>query len=237
MENQRKPLQIEEDDDEPIQIPTPENEDDKSESLCLIGKLWTQSTFNAFSLLDTMKKLWNPAYGMTGREIEKNLFSFPFNHKRDMDKVLKMEPWTLNKHPLVLKKAEPTIQPSAMVMDETPFWIRVYDLPLAGRNTSILQQIGKKCGRVIETDHSTIKGLNRSIRIKVMINLNKPLRRGTKIKLGVVEPIWLPLKYKRLQSFCYCCGLLGHTSTDCEDCDANCNETNGRNRLLTMVIG
>lgn len=186
------------------------------DSLCLVGKVWTQKSFNVFGLLDTMKRLWNPAYGLTCREIETNLFSFQFKNIRDLQKVLSMEPWTFNKHILVLKRAKSDVQPSAMNMDSVPFWIRIYDLPYGGRSEDIIQQIGTRIGKVLEIDKSTLQGMSRSVRVKVEINLRKPLRRGTKISMGQGEPLWLPLKYERLQSFCYTCGRLGHNLNECD---------------------
>lgn len=53
------------------------------------------------------------------------------------------------------------------------------------------------------------------MRIKVKINLEKPIKRGTKIRFGDSNPIWLPVTYERLPSFCYWCGKLGHTHRDC----------------------
>ncbi|KAL8498259.1 hypothetical protein ACS0TY_021546 [Phlomoides rotata] len=45
-------------------------------TMCLIGKVLTNKSFNAFGLLETMKKAMNPSMGFTAREIGKNLFSF-----------------------------------------------------------------------------------------------------------------------------------------------------------------
>ncbi|KAH6760569.1 hypothetical protein C2S51_017518 [Perilla frutescens var. frutescens] len=211
------PSEESDDDEVPIQISgLGGQENQNNETLCLVGKVWTHKSFNVFSLFDVMKKLWNPVYGVTCREIEPNLFSFQFKNKKDMEKVIMMEPWTFNKHILVLKKASVDIQPSRMVLNSVPFWVRIYDLPLAGRNPGMVQQIGNRIGKFVELDTSTISGMNRSVRIKILFNLDQPLKRGTKIQLDRDKPLWLPVKYERLQSYCYWCGMLGHNVADCE---------------------
>ncbi|KAH6797548.1 hypothetical protein C2S52_022102 [Perilla frutescens var. hirtella] len=101
----KEPVEDEYDDDTPIQISSGVSGSVEAKPLCLVGKVWTRKSFNAFGLLETMKKLWNPAFGMTCREIEANLFSFQFSNRRDLERVLSMEPWTFNKHILVLREA------------------------------------------------------------------------------------------------------------------------------------
>ncbi|KAH6805217.1 hypothetical protein C2S51_030048 [Perilla frutescens var. frutescens] len=213
---------FDEDDEEPIHISQNNDVINRAETLCLIGKVWTQKPFNVFGLLDTMKKLWNPLKGMVGQEIESNLFSFQFNSKRDMERVLWREPWHFNKHLLVLKRVEPNMQPSTIILDSVPFWIRIYDLPMVGRGITTIKQIKNRLGEFLEWDDSTNEGLSGNVRIKMLINLTRPLKRGTKIYLAQSDPIWLPITYERLPSFCYGCGMFGHIMRDCDLLDDSC---------------
>lgn len=88
--------------------------------------------------------------------------------------------------------------------------------PLRSRNENVVRQIGNRFGRVEEVDSSTLGGISQSVRIRVIMDINKPMKRGTKIRIGNVEPCWIPVTYERLPSFCYWCGHLGHTFKDCE---------------------
>lgn len=205
----------EEEDEEPIQLEAMRGPNVRTMSLCLIGKLHTDRSFNSYGLMETMKKIWNPTHGMTCSDLGFNLISFQFQAERDLKRVLDMEPWHFNKHVLVLRKITDEIQPSAMTFDIAPFWIRIYDLPRSGRDEATLAQIGGRFGEVVEIDKNTMEGLTRSVRLKVKINLKKPMKRGTKIKFGGSTPIWLPVTYERLPSFCYWCGKLGHIHRDC----------------------
>ncbi|KAL8525216.1 hypothetical protein ACS0TY_014730 [Phlomoides rotata] len=45
-------------------------------TMCLIGKVLTNKSFNVFGLLEAMRKAMNPSQGLTTNEIGKNLFSF-----------------------------------------------------------------------------------------------------------------------------------------------------------------
>lgn len=205
----------EEDDEEPVRIEKVDGESHNSTSWFLIGKLRTEKAYNTFALMETMKKLWNPSRGITCREIGQNMISFQFNTRRDMERVLAMEPWHFNKHVLVLNKVTADIQPSLMEFNLVPFWIRIYDLPLLGRDEKTLKHIAGRIGEWLETDKESSIGITRSVRMKVKIQIDKPLKRGIKVIIGSSNPCWLPVTYERLPIFCYWCGMLGHNHTDC----------------------
>lgn len=216
MDKGKRLIVDEEDEEEPIHIPGEKEVNETTISLCLLGKLWTDRPYNKYGLFETMKKLWCPSKGMICRDMGANLISFQFNSKRDMDRVIAMEPWHFNKHVLVLSPILNDIQPSQMQFNKTPFWIRVYDVPIMGRKEAILKQIGARFGEVLEIDSSTIDGVAKSIRMRIILDLSKPIKRGTKLQIGTAAPCWIPATYERLPSFCYWCGLLGHTSKDCD---------------------
>lgn len=69
---------------------------------------------------------------------------------------------------------------------------------------------------VTEIDKANLGSITRSVRMKIRIHLEKPLKRGTKIKIGMAEPCWLPITYERLPSFFYWCGKHGLTYKDCD---------------------
>lgn len=210
-----------EEEEEPIHIEASEGPNDHTISLCLIGKLWTTKSYNVFSLMETMKKIWHPLKGVTCREMGNNMISFEFQAKGDMQRVLSMEPWHFNKHALVLKQASEVSQPSELQFDTIPFWIRLYDLPFIGRDEKTSRIIGGRFGEVMEIDKNTIGGMTKSIRLRVRIRIDKPVKRGTKIKLGNTTPCWIPITYERMPSFCYWCGMLGHLHKDCEQLREN----------------
>ena len=55
------------------------------------------------------------------------------------------------------------------------------------------------------------------MRIKVDLQLDKPLRRGGKIASVEGEKFWISLRYERLSTFCFQCGRLGHDEKHCKE--------------------
>ncbi|KAI7986884.1 Ankyrin repeat-containing protein BDA1 [Camellia lanceoleosa] len=56
----------------------------------------------------------------------------------------------------------------------------------------------------------------KSLRIRIAIAINKPLRRGMQITLGQKELGWVSFKCERLPNFCFACGILGHNDQESE---------------------
>ncbi|KAL8535254.1 hypothetical protein ACS0TY_011032 [Phlomoides rotata] len=126
--------------------------------LCLIGKVLTGKSFNAFRFLEVMKRAMCPSKGFTAKEIGPNLFSFNFKCHDDLMEVKRREPWHFEKSLVILKEIEKGEQPSVMSFTETNIWVRLYDLPMAARSTKYIQSIVSRYGEVVEIDKDSMEG-------------------------------------------------------------------------------
>ncbi|KAL8497271.1 hypothetical protein ACS0TY_020817 [Phlomoides rotata] len=182
---------------------------------CSIGKVLSNKSFNSFGLLEAM----NSPRGFTTKEIGKNLFSFQFHSQSDMLGVLARELWHFDKNVILLKVLKRGEQPSTITFDSTNFWVRLYDLPAVARTLKLTNLIWGKIGEVLEVDLGTMEGIARSVRIKMKVDLRKPLKIGIMLEMGTAKRVWIDFKYERLPSFCYLCGLLGHMRHECDLAD------------------
>ena len=74
------------------------------------------------------------------------------------------------------------------------------------------KQLGQFLGEFLEYDAGNSSACWRSyMRIRVRIDVWYPLKRWKKVRNGQGESIMLLFKYERLVTFCYICGLLGHS--------------------------
>ena len=55
------------------------------------------------------------------------------------------------------------------------------------------------------------------MRVRVDLQLDKPLRRGGKIASVDGEKFWVSFRYERLPTFCFHCGRLGHDLKHCQE--------------------
>lgn len=54
----------------------------------------------------------------------------------------------------------------------------------------------------------------RHLKVLAEVNLEKPLLRDTKLKYNDQE-VWVEFKYENVATFCYYCGLVGHSERSC----------------------
>jgi len=87
-------------------------------------------------------------------------------------------------------------------------------------NKSTARVIGDEVGEFLEIEADVEADdivAGRFLRLKVRLDIRKPLMRGVTVSLGEgVEDRWCPLSYEYLPEFCDCCGFIGHTDRVCK---------------------
>ena len=73
-------------------------------------------------------------------------------------------------------------------------------------------------------DDDNLIGVDKSLNFVADININKPLRRGIRIKENG-QPVWFNIKYVRFSDFYYACGKLSHTYKGCDMFDESVLES------------
>lgn len=97
-----------------------------------------------------------------------------------------------------------------------PFWIQIYKIPLDLLSLRNARAIGDRLGVLLSAKDPFEDNVGRGfLRIRVMIDVKKPL----------VEKFWIPrsdggrikayAKYEKLKDYCYSCGQLGHIVRSC----------------------
>ncbi|XP_021770650.1 uncharacterized protein At4g02000-like [Chenopodium quinoa] len=137
----------------------------------------------------------------------------------DRKKVLDDRPWVFDNQILLLKEICADEQPSEVTFDSCPFWIRLIDVPFRLCSIKFARDDGDCIGECLEVDESGPLCWEEYMRVKVVVNITKPLRRGMKVVVETGSTKWVGFKYERLGDFCYYCGRIGHTDKDCEEKD------------------
>ena len=57
----------------------------------------------------------------------------------------------------------------------------------------------------------------RFIRVRVGMDVSRPLETGFPMERVNLHWLWIPFKFEKLGCFCYGCGTLGHDNLDCLD--------------------
>lgn len=104
-----------------------------------------------------------------------------------------------------------------MDFSQDPFWIQIHNIPFKFTTKDVARKLGSCLEATVEVDDVWEDDWSGPfLRVRVAINLTKPLRRGFQIEIDSGSKIWCPIMYEWLPDFCYICGLIGHTNRDCD---------------------
>lgn len=183
---------------------------------CLVGKLLTKKPFNRLALKNTMERAWKEMGLAKIEELGDNLFLFQFRQSVDREVAIRCGPWNFDNKLILLKHLQMNEAPSEMEFKNVPIWIQIHDLPIHAMTQEMGKLIGSKIGEVIEVkaDLDGI-GIGNYLKVRVNLQIEKPLLRRIKLDVGEQESRWVYLKYERLPGFCSVCGRIGHHEMEC----------------------
>ena len=152
----------------------------------------------------TFKLIWHTKKGFEVWDIGDHRVLFVFTEDSDVDKVLAGEPWFFNKNLVALKRVGSHTKVKSLVFDRACFWLQVHNLPLGNLKMRVAKEIVSVVGEVVQSVENSdeYEGSN-FVRVRVSIDITKPLSRRRKIRKSNGEESWVSFKYERLPNFCY----------------------------------
>lgn len=199
----------------------------------LVGKLFIKRPITCPVMKNTMRTAWkleNNAFEV--QSLGYNLFLFSFARALDRNKIYKSGPWTFDRTLVLINKPVALIPPSELDFTKLPIWVRFFDLPLGCITRDMAIRLGNALGGFEEADCDDLNpDWGSNLRVRVMLDISKPLRRGIKLNLdGPIGGAWIPIQYERLPDFCYHCGKLDHTLKDCDECFSDAGLSSSRKK-------
>ena len=140
-----------------------------------------------------------------------------------MNDILDRSLWSFEKRLILLKRFTSDVSSKNVTFQQSPFWIRVFNIPIKSMNSTIGNYIANEIGIPLLVDASK-SGLawGPFLHISVDVDITKPLMRGKMIHIESMEKWWVYFKYERLPIYCYWCGILGHQEQDCQKTKKRC---------------
>jgi 14-3-3 protein epsilon len=184
---------------------------------CLVGRFLCDRTIHVNSMKATMADVWRPVKGVKIKEAKKGIFLFQFSHELDMEGVLQGGPWNFDNHMLIMERVQVGVQIENIPLHHVDFWVQVHNLPVGLMAEKVGIKLANYIGSFVEYDKNNKSSFWRQyMRLRVRIDVRRPLKKERKIKNLGGEWCIVNFKYEKLGVFCFVCGILGHSENKCE---------------------
>ncbi|KAK3006808.1 hypothetical protein RJ639_015769 [Escallonia herrerae] len=203
--------------EEPIELEEDDTNANREYSLMLLAKLISTKKPNIKIVQNILAKVWNPSKGMKVQTLEENTFCIALNHEWDRSRILESRPWSVMSSHLVVRDWPPNLSLKEIEFNISPFWIRINGLPPNQMTKVNAERIAGKIGNLKEIDFTSNGKISwlKYLRIRVEIDIHKPLYTGFSRRSDTQNRAWIGLQYERLPDFCFNCGRLGHVLRTC----------------------
>jgi hypothetical protein len=146
-----------------------------------------------------------------------NIFMAEFACEKDKTRVLDGSPWTVGKHGVILNEFDPNLPPAEFRFEEITLWARIMSLPFGLMNDKRGKSLAERVGVVkkMEVDDKG-RAWGEFLRVRLTIKITEPLMRCVSVfsqKRQTTD--YYTVMYERLPTFCFSCGLIGHSSLGC----------------------
>ena len=181
------------------------------------GQLISQKTNNNQTVHVALKKAWDFALPFSFAVIGPNKFLFKFSKQEHLDRIHKQTTWNVNGYLLPLQIWSPKAIMGELTYNMTPFWIQIYGFAPANLTLKNAAAIGIGLGILMQVEDCSgaQKTLKNFLRILVKIDVFEPLKLGFYLSHEEGEPLWISIKYERLDIYCSSCGRIGHKNQHC----------------------
>nr|XP_023889748.1 uncharacterized protein LOC112001798 [Quercus suber] len=181
----------------------------------LAAKFMTHRNVNLEAVARTFRPLWRTRGSFEVNDAGNNKVLLDFELEEDVVKVLMGEPWTFDRHLVVLERYDGSTPIQNLQFKSTSFWVQIHDLPFSYMSTEVALSIGESLGAVsVPKDSLEMRGGN-FMRVRVAVDITKALCRGRRVSWSSDSEGWVSFKYERLPNICYWCGQLSHDDKDC----------------------
>ena len=188
----------------------------RSKEFVFAAKFLTKRALNVETIGRTFKPLWRVKKDFKVREAGDHILLFVFELETNAKWVLANEPWTFDKHVVLLQRFDGSTPARYLKFTNLKILVQIHGLPMCMLDSETAIELGETLGQVTPCKNSSELVGGDFLLVHVEIDVSKPLCRGRRIAPDDNEEIWVSFKYEKLPNFCYWCGVISHDGKECE---------------------
>jgi hypothetical protein len=147
---------------------------------CVVMKLLAERTLGKEILKTPLIRAWQPTGWVSFKTLGPNLFLIEFEHEWDKVRIMEGCPWKFDGDLFSLAKFDGRTPPLDLEFKKADFWVRMFNMPLACMSREMGNRIRASMGKVEDEDNV---GWGQFLRVRIVLDLTKPLSRGCFLKL------------------------------------------------------
>uniref|UniRef100_A0A803PKP9 CCHC-type domain-containing protein n=1 Tax=Cannabis sativa TaxID=3483 RepID=A0A803PKP9_CANSA len=183
----------------------------------LVGRFLTNRSIDFQAMQNKIATLWQLGRGLYVKELDPNLFLFQFYHEVDIERVIEGSPWTFDRAPLIMERVSHGVNPRSIQLTNIELWVQLHNLTIGFMSEKVIRGVGNYIGTFVKSDPNNFSGVWRDyLRIRVKIPIGKSLKKKKKLEMQGGPVCHVVFKYEDLPTFCFICGILGHSERFCE---------------------
>ncbi|CAJ2667227.1 unnamed protein product [Trifolium pratense] len=206
------------DEEETLNFDLEENSDEQYDvNLCLVGRFIHDRPIKFNSMKVRLADVWRPVKSMVVKEATQGLYLFQFFHPLDVEGVIKGGPWLFDNFTLVIERLKVGVALHDIPLYHVNFWVQIHNVHVGMMIEKVGKGLANYIGEFVEYDKNNNTSFWRQyMRVKVRVDVRRPLKIEKKISLNSSVGGVVKFKYERLGLFCFVCGVIGHSENKCE---------------------
>lgn len=140
-----------------------------------VGKVISQKSIMLNTIHNVLKLAWARYITINILEATTGVLTFDFENETDQCKILDLSPWAINGYVQSIKRWDPSIGIKDVDFNKVNFWVQIHDLGLEKFSTENVSKIGNKIENCMEVEQDIETTRRSCMRMKVDIDVGKPL--------------------------------------------------------------
>ena len=95
----------------------------------IAAKFLTKRALSIDAIIRTFNPLWRSKHEFEVRNVGDHIMLFVFLDKEEVDKILATEPWSFDRHIVLLQHYDKKVPFQELVFNQVAIWIQIHDTP------------------------------------------------------------------------------------------------------------